>query len=112
MKFDSRKLYQQLMRKNPALYFFSQVFRLKKNHQNLDNSHYASNLCQYLDQAKGITGLSMGDLQNLLNGLQSISIKVPVAVPSNVMLRLLKIPVKRKLMQLICFKYGEHIACM
>ena len=84
MKFDSRKLHQQLMRKNPALYFFSPVFRLKKNHQNLDNSHYASNLCQYLDQAKGITGLSMGDLQNLLNGLQSISIKVPVAVPSNV----------------------------
>ena len=51
------------MRKNAA------VLRLKKNHQNLDTSDYSSNLCQYLDQARGITGLSMGNLQNVLNGL-------------------------------------------
>ena len=61
-----------------------EVFRLKKNHQNLDT--YASYLCQYLYQTKGITRLSMGNLQNVLNGLKHISTidKVPVTVPSNV----------------------------
>ena len=44
----------------------AEVFRLKKNHQNIDTSDYASNLCQSLDQVRGITGLSMGHLQNVL----------------------------------------------
>ena len=68
------------IRKNP------EVFRLKKNHQNLDTYDYASYLCQYLYQTRGITGLSMGNIQNVLNGLKHISNidKVPVTVPSNV----------------------------
>ena len=82
-----------------------EVFKLKKNHQNLDASDYASNLCQYFDQARGITGLSIGDLPNVLNGLLGISIiwqsKVPVAVPSNVNAEVIEISVKRKLMRLI-----------
>ena len=44
------------MRKN------AEVFRLKKNPQNLNTSDYVSNLCQYLHQARDITGLAMGDL--------------------------------------------------
>ena len=85
------------MRKN------AEVFRLKKNHQNIGTSDYASNLCQYLDQARDITRLSMGDLRNVLNGLQGISTigKVSLAVPRNVNAEVIENMVKPKLMQLI-----------
>ena len=97
------------MRKN------AEVFRLKKNHQNLDISDYASNLFQYLHQARGITGLSMGDLQNVLNCLQGISTidKVPVAVPSNVNAEFIENISETKIDAVdTCFKYGEYIACI
>ena len=48
------------------------VFRLKCAHKNLETIDYATNLCKYLDQSKGVSTLSMGDLRNVLNGLNGI----------------------------------------
>ena len=45
------------------------VFRLKRNGKNLETSEYASNLCQYLDQSRSVTNLTMSDLRNVLIGL-------------------------------------------
>ena len=36
---------------------------------NLETSEYASNLCQYLDQSRSVTNLTMSDLRNVLIGL-------------------------------------------
>ena len=93
----------------------AEVFRLKKNHQNLDTSDYASNLFQYLDQARSIAGLLMGDLRNVLNGLQGISTtgKVSVAIPSNVNAEVIENMSKTEIDAVDkCFKYGEHVACV
>lgn len=46
---------------------------MKRAHKNLKTLHYATQLCQYLDQAKGISSITMGDLRNVLNGLNSIA---------------------------------------
>ena len=46
--------------------------RLKRAHKNLETIGYTTNLCQYLDQTKDISSISMGDLRNVLNGLNSI----------------------------------------
>ena len=93
----------------------AEVFRLKKNHQNIGTSDYALNLCQYLDQARDITGLSMGDLRNVLNGLQGISTigKVSFAVPRNVNAEVIENMGKTEIDAVDKrFKYGEHIACV
>lgn len=46
---------------------------MKRAHKNLNTLHYATQLCQYLDQTKGISSITMGDLRNVLNGLNSIA---------------------------------------
>ena len=48
----------------------AKTFRSKKNHQNLGTSDSSSNLCQYLDHAWGITGLSLGVLRSVFDDLQ------------------------------------------
>ena len=50
----------------------AEVFQLKCAHKNLETIEYATNLCQYLDQAKSISSASIGDFRNVLNGLNSI----------------------------------------
>ena len=49
------------------------MFWLKRAHKNLKTLSYATQLCQYLDQTKGISSITMGDLRNVLNGLNSIA---------------------------------------
>ena len=49
-----------------------EMFQLKPVHRNLETIDYATNLCQYLDQIKGISSIPTGDLRNVLNGLNSI----------------------------------------
>ena len=51
----------------------SAVFRLKSCFKNLDTSDYATNLCTYLDHSRGATKVSMGDLRNILVGLNTFS---------------------------------------
>ena len=53
----------------------AEVFPLKRVHKNLETIDYATNLCQYLDQTKGISSISMGDPRNVMNvnGLNSIA---------------------------------------
>ena len=46
------------------------VFRLK----NLTTMEYATNLCKYLDQSRSVTNLSIGDLRNVLTGLNGASL--------------------------------------
>ena len=45
------------------------VFRLKRCGKNLLSQEYASNLCNYLDSSRNVTKLTMGDLRNVLIGL-------------------------------------------
>ena len=60
-------------------------------------------------------GVSMGNLQNVLNGLQCISTigKVSVAVPSNLNAEVIENIRKAEINAADkCFKYREHIACV
>ena len=60
-------------------------------------------------------GVSMGNLQNVLNGLQGISTigKVSVAVPSNLNAEVIENIGKAEINGADkCFKYREHIACV
>ena len=50
----------------------AEVFRLKRLHKNHEKIDYATNMCQYLDQTRGISSISMDDLRNVLNGPNSI----------------------------------------
>lgn len=84
------------------------------NRQKVDNSDYTSSLCQYFDQARSITGLSVSDLRNILNSVQGICAidKAPVTVPKNANAEDIKNTSKREIDGVnVCFKYGEHIAC-
>ena len=74
-KLKNDRMYREIRfqrNSSTALKRDAKVFRLKGAHKNLDTSDYASNLCQYLDHSKGGSNLSMGDLRNVLNGLNSI----------------------------------------
>ena len=48
------------------------VFRLKRQHKNLESTEYAANLCQFLNQSRNVSNLTMGDLSNVLTGLESL----------------------------------------
>ena len=45
------------------------LFRLKKNHADLDAEEYADNLISYLDNARSIKSITLTDLNNVLHGL-------------------------------------------
>ena len=45
------------------------LFRLKKNHANLDAEEYADNPISYLDNARSIKSIRLTDLNNVLHGL-------------------------------------------
>lgn len=84
------------------------------NRQKVDNSDYTSSLCQYFDQARSITGLSVSDLRNILNSVQGICAidKAPVTVQKNANAEDIKNTSKREIDGVnVCFKYGEHIVC-
>ena len=84
------------------------------NRQKVDNSDYTSSLCQYFDQARSITGLSVSDLRNILSSVQGICAidKAPVTVQKNANAEDIKNTSKREIDGVnVCFKYGEHIAC-
>ena len=51
----------------------AKTFKSKKNHQNLGTSDSSSNLCQSLDHAWGLTGLSLGVLRNVFDDLQLLT---------------------------------------
>ena len=95
----------------------AEVFRLKKDHKNLDTSDYAANLCQYLDQSRGVTNLSMGDLRNVLNGLNSISVPEHIPGSSGPVNEQTEEKPEESLDEVDVrqgenYHYGEHIACV
>ena len=49
------------------------AFRLRRSGKYLSADEYAENLCQYLDDAKGVSTLTLSDLNNVLNGLKGDS---------------------------------------
>ena len=57
------------------------IFYLKRDGKNFPTSDYVLNLCLYFDQSRCVSSLSMGDLRNVLNSLESFTID---SVPQNV----------------------------
>ena len=88
----------------------SAVFRLKSCHKNLDTSDYAANLCAYLDHSRGATKLSMGDLRNVLNGLNTLS--GPTEAIDTAIEDKLSPSDSASNTQESSYAYGEHVACV
>ena len=77
------------------------VFCLRKQHKNLESKEYAANLRQFLNQSRSVSNLTMGDLCNVLTGLNGVIAKssnVVCDVPDNI-----KMP---------DFECGEHVVCV
>ena len=81
------------------------VFRLKCAHKNLETIDYATNLCKYIDQSKGVT-LSMGDLRNVSNGLNGIVDVDNTPKDQSVT------TAEEARNEVINYQCGEHVACI
>ena len=92
------------------------VFRLKRNHKNLDTSDYAANLCEYLNHARCSTKLSMCDLRNVLNGLNyslpapEISVTSTFDQVNHGSVEVCRVDKENETEN--CFTCGEHLACI
>ena len=74
------------------------VFRLKKGGNNVSYEEYASNLCNF-DSSRNVTNLTIGDLRNVLIGLNGT---IEVAKEDD--------DVRTSEKDL--FQYGEHVVSM
>ena len=75
------------------------VFGLKKGGKNVSSEEYVLNLCNYFDSSRNVTNLTIGDLRNVLIGLNGT---IEVAKEDD--------DVRTSEKDL--FQYGEHVVSM
>ena len=112
-KFKNERMYKEIRfqrNSSTSMKRDSAVFRLKSCHKNLDTSDYVANLCAYLDHSRGATKLSMGDLRNVLNGLNTLS--GPTEAIDTAIEDKLSPSDSASNTQESSYVYGEHVACV